>query len=147
MARHHMTADGPVPFTPEEEAEWDAMEASQNSLSAHQQRKREELAALRYQHETAGITLNGATIETNRESQALVNGAYSYSLLNPAVLIDWKAESGWIQIDATAIAGIAGAVAAHVQACFSNERTLSELIAAAETVAAVQAIDLTIGWP
>jgi hypothetical protein len=142
-----MTADGPVPFTPEEEAEWDAMEASQNSLSAHQQRKREELAALRYQHETAGITLNGATIETNRESQALVNGAYSYSLLNPAVLIDWKAESGWIQIDATAIAGIAGAVAAHVQACFSNERTLSELIAAAETVAAVQAIDLTIGWP
>ena len=28
MARHHMTADGPVPFTPEEEAEWDAMEAA-----------------------------------------------------------------------------------------------------------------------
>jgi hypothetical protein len=28
MSRHHMTADGPVPFTPEEEAEWDAMEAA-----------------------------------------------------------------------------------------------------------------------
>jgi hypothetical protein len=28
MARHHMTPDGPVPFTPEEEAEWDAMEAA-----------------------------------------------------------------------------------------------------------------------
>lgn len=28
MARHHMTSDGPVPFTPEEEAEWDAMEAA-----------------------------------------------------------------------------------------------------------------------
>lgn len=28
MARHHMTADGPVPFTPAEEAEWDAMEAA-----------------------------------------------------------------------------------------------------------------------
>lgn len=27
MARHHMTADGPIPFTPEEEAEWDAMAA------------------------------------------------------------------------------------------------------------------------
>lgn len=27
MARHHMTAEGPVPFTPEEEAEWDAMVA------------------------------------------------------------------------------------------------------------------------
>ena len=28
MARHHMTVNGPVPFTPEEEAEWDAMEAA-----------------------------------------------------------------------------------------------------------------------
>lgn len=28
MARHHMTQNGPVPFTPEEEAEWDANEAS-----------------------------------------------------------------------------------------------------------------------
>lgn len=28
MGRHHMTAEGPVPFTPEEEAEWDAQEAA-----------------------------------------------------------------------------------------------------------------------
>lgn len=28
MARHHMKAEGPVPFTPEEEAEWDAREAA-----------------------------------------------------------------------------------------------------------------------
>ncbi len=28
MARHHMTPDGPVPFTPEEEAAWDAEEAA-----------------------------------------------------------------------------------------------------------------------
>jgi len=27
MSRHHMTAEGPVPFTAEEEAEWDAREA------------------------------------------------------------------------------------------------------------------------
>ena len=27
MARHHMTVDGAVPFTAEEEAEWDAREA------------------------------------------------------------------------------------------------------------------------
>jgi len=28
MSRHHMTAEGLVPFTAEEEAEWDAMEAA-----------------------------------------------------------------------------------------------------------------------
>lgn len=29
MARHHMTDNGPVPFTPEEEIEWDAREAAE----------------------------------------------------------------------------------------------------------------------
>jgi hypothetical protein len=28
MARHHATAEGQIPFTAEEEAEWDAMEAA-----------------------------------------------------------------------------------------------------------------------
>ena len=28
MSRHHMTAEGPIPFTAEEEAEWDAREAA-----------------------------------------------------------------------------------------------------------------------
>lgn len=28
MGRHHMTPDGPVPFTPEEEAAWDAEAAA-----------------------------------------------------------------------------------------------------------------------
>ena len=106
-----------------------------------------ELAAYRFTKETAGITLNGMTIETNRESQALITGAWSFSQLNPAVLIDWKAESGWIQIDAATIAGIAGAVAAHVQACFSAERIHAEAILALETSEEVAAYDVTMGWP
>ena len=106
-----------------------------------------ELAALRYQHETSGITLSGMAIETDRQSQALITGAWSFSQLNPAVLVDWKAESGWIQIDAATIAGIAGAVAAHVQACFSAERIHAEAILALETSEAVTGYDLTTGWP
>lgn len=38
MARYHLTADGPIPFTPGEEAEWDATEAAwvaQKSIEAH----------------------------------------------------------------------------------------------------------------
>lgn len=27
MTRHHLTAEGLIPFTPEEEAEWDALDA------------------------------------------------------------------------------------------------------------------------
>ena len=35
MSRHHMTAEGPVPFTAEEEAEWDAMEAARAAERAN----------------------------------------------------------------------------------------------------------------
>jgi len=46
MGRHHMTAEGPVPFTPEEEAEWDAQEAAwvaeaKNRHNAEMKQKRE----------------------------------------------------------------------------------------------------------
>lgn len=117
-------------------------------LAMLKQQKTAELAALRYEKEIAGITVNGAAIATDRTSQALVNGAYSYSLLNPAVHIDWKTASGaWAQIDAATISGIAGAVAAHVQACFSAERVHAEAIAALETAEEVAAYDASTGWP
>jgi len=132
-------------LTPEEEAEW--LAAQVVSLDDVKSRRMAELAALRYQHETAGIILSGMTIATDRESQALITGAYCTSLLNPSVLIDWKAETGWIQIDAATITRIAGAVASHVQACFSAERVHAEAIAALEASEAVAAYDMTTGWP
>ena len=46
MARHHMTADGPVPFTAEEEAEADAREAANAAEQAA-------LAATEYQRQRA----------------------------------------------------------------------------------------------
>lgn len=46
MARHHMTANGPVPFTPQEEAEWDAREAEHAAQQAA-------LAATEYQRQRA----------------------------------------------------------------------------------------------
>jgi len=110
-------------------------------------RKLSEIAAYRYAKETAGITMNGAVIKTDLESQAKINGAWSAAQMNPAILIDWKAESGWIQIDAATIAAIAGAVAAHVQSCFSTERIHAEAIAALVTSEEVQSYDITNGWP
>ena len=47
--RHHMTANGPIPFTSEEEAEWDAMEAAAIAKSEADkivQRRQEILASL-----------------------------------------------------------------------------------------------------
>ena len=106
-----------------------------------------ELAAYRYTKETAGITLNGAGIKTDLESQAKINGAWSAAQMNPAILIDWKGENGWIQIDAATITAIAMAVANHVQACFSNERIHALAINALTTIEEVLDYDFTTGWP
>ena len=46
MSRHHMTMNGPVPFTAEEEAEWDAREAEHAAEQAA-------LAATEYQRQRA----------------------------------------------------------------------------------------------
>ena len=34
MSRHHMTAEGPIPFTAEEEVEWGAMETAWTAQQA-----------------------------------------------------------------------------------------------------------------
>jgi len=105
------------------------------------------LAQERFYRETAGITVGGAQIKTDRESQALIIGAWCRAQQQPDVLIDWKGEGGWVQINAATVNAIADAVGAHVQACFSRERALAELINAAATVQEIAAIDLAAGWP
>jgi len=58
-----------------------AQDAQDDKISA--------LAAYSYDRETAGITVEGVVIRTDRESQAMVAGAKIYSDLNPEALIDW----------------------------------------------------------
>lgn len=105
------------------------------------------LAAYRYARETAGITVGGAVILTDRQSQAMIVGAHSLVTAAPATLIDWKGAGGWVQLDAATVTAIALAVGAHVQACFSAERTHAEAIGACETAEDAGTYDFTGGWP
>lgn len=106
-----------------------------------------EITKRRYEIETAGIVVGGASIKTDRESQAMISGAVAYSNLAPDQIIDWKASSGWTQIDRTALLGIAQAVGAHVQGCFAVERAHHEAADGVATLADLAAIDITAGWP
>lgn len=101
----------------------------------------------RWEVETGGIVVGGATIMTDRGSQAMVNGAYAGALRNPDVLIDFKGASGWVTLDAATMIAIGDAVFAHVQACFTRERALHQAIEAAATHAALDAVDVEAGWP
>lgn len=96
-----------------------------------------DIAASRYAIEVGGLTLpDGAKIKTDRESQSLVASALLRVQRNPALLIDWKGENGWVKIDKAAVEAIADAVGDHVQACFTAERIkadeLKDVIAAGD---------------
>jgi hypothetical protein len=86
--------------------------------------KKAEIAAYRYELETAGI--NG--IKTDRESQALITGAALQALVDPDYVCKWKTEAGFIDLNATQIKAIAQLVREHVQNCFDKEARLTELI-------------------
>lgn len=115
-------------------------------LSNAKSAKLEELASLRYAVETGGLSVNGAMIKTDRDSQVTLTGAYVAVQQNPSLLIDWKSETGWIQIDKTTVESLCMAVTAHVQGCFSKERVLTEQINALETVTEVSNFDILGAW-
>jgi len=102
-------------------------------------------AARRFVIETGGVTVNGAEIDTSRDSQAMITGAYAYSQANPSEAIKFKAASGWVTLDAATLAAIATAVGAHVQACFATEASVAADIDAGTitTPAEIDAAD----WP
>jgi len=131
---------------PAENTKWDGTQWVED-IDRIKAYKIADLASYRYDRETAGITVNGARIKTDRESQAMITGAKSYSDLNETVAIDWKGDGGWVTINRTVILAIAQAVAAHVQACFSRERVHAEAINALTTVSEIEAYDFTTGWP
>lgn len=107
-----------------------------------------QLAALRYEKETAGITIAGATIKTDRESQATVASAYTSMKNGLLAQVDWKAANGWVTITLAQLEPIAQAVAAHVQACFSRERELTNTLQAiVDNPVVVANYDITTGWP
>ncbi|MFN8727014.1 MAG: DUF4376 domain-containing protein [Rhodospirillales bacterium] len=106
-----------------------------------------ELSARRYAKEIAGVSIGGLAVSTDRESQALITGAALAATLDAAYTVDWKTPAGFVTLSAVQLLGVAQAVRAHVQACFSAERAKSEAIAALDTAAAVLAYDLEAGWP
>jgi len=102
-----------------------------------------DIAARRYQAETAGITAEGTHVPTDRDSQALVTGAALAAVLDPNYTCRWKTGEGFVTLAAEQIIAMASDMRAHVQACFDRE---AELLAALEAGSFTQAM-LDEGWP
>lgn len=109
--------------------------------------KRDKLAALaawRYDREIGGITVAGARIDTDRQSQATITGTLVAMRENLTAAVDWKtADGAFVTLTLPQIAAVAAAVVAHVQACFTAETLLAAEINAAETAEALAAIEFS----
>ena len=103
--------------------------------------KKQEIASARYAAEIAGVTVGGVTIRTDRESQALITGAALKATQDAAYTCTWKAESGFVTLNAATVLAVADAVRTHVQTCFDAEAAKCILIDAAQTVEDVEAVE------
>jgi hypothetical protein len=93
-------------------------------------------AAVRFDVETSGTTVNDMAVATDRQSQAMMASALAYLQQQAGTAsVRWKTPSGvFVDLDLTGLTAVAMSVAAHVQRCFARE---------AEVVAAIAAGDIT----
>lgn len=105
------------------------------------------LAAHRYSIETGGIVVAGMAVSTDERSKTLIHGARTAADKDATFTTRFKAGAASIRLTAPHIIAISDAVLAHVAACFDREGDLIDLIAAAPDRAALDAIDITAGWP
>lgn len=103
--------------------------------------------AERWNRETGGILLGGVQVGTALDDQNRLSGVLSAIQLGGLESVDFKAQSGWVQLTAAELQGIALAISAHVQACFTAERAHHEAIEQLQTQADVDAYDVMAGWP
>lgn len=119
------------------------------SFEEHREAKLAALRAKRWQVETGGVSVAGATVRSDEVSQGKIGNAVALFREDPLMtMVDFEAQPGvWVTLDQATMTAVGIAVGRHVQACFSHARILSEAITAAEDQAALDAIDIDSGWP
>lgn len=96
-------------------------------------------ASARYNREVGGTTVNGVAVATDRDSQAMLNGAFNMATQNNAFTTQWKNPDGsFTQLNAATIIAIAVAVGQHVANCFSTEQSVAAQVAAGTMINTTQ---------
>ena len=105
------------------------------------------LSTFRFNLEVGGISVDGVTVKTDRESQAQLTAALLTLNEGFAPSINWKSASGWINLNKAQLQQISKIVAQHVQGCFNVEQMHYSAIQKLASAEEVAAYDFTLGWP
>lgn len=104
------------------------------------------IAQHRWQVESGGTEINGMSIKTDEASQSKIANTLTSLQRGTISTVDFKAESGWVQVDLTAIEAISDAVILHVQKCYSVERVVHEKLDALDSLSDIEAFDIEAEW-
>ena len=98
-------------------------------------------AAKRWAFETGGTMVGPMKVSTDSTSQAKINAAHT-GFTNGTITgtIAFKAETGWVDVDASTMAVVYAAVVAHVQSGYAREKQAVDAIEA-ETVTKRSEVD------
>ena len=143
--RHHATAEGNIPFTAEEEAEWDAREAQAAAEAPAKARasKWEAIKATRDARKSGGALVGTKWFHTDSDSRIQQLGLVLMGASVPAV--QWKTLDGTFTTMSQTLAGqIFAAVAALDMALFANAEAHRT---AMEASANPDQYDFSAGWP
>ena len=100
--------------------DWTKVITVEDKFAKAKEAKKAEIAQARYEAEIAGVTINGVSIKTDRESQGLITGAALKAMQDNTYVCRWKGIDGFVELTAPQIIAIADAVREHVQSCFDT---------------------------
>jgi hypothetical protein len=137
----HPKADNPAVYVQD-------FVATPRDLSTAKAAVKARITARRWEAETGGVTVDGfGRILTGIDDQNRIASALQGTASAGIAEVDFKGADGWIKLSREMLANVAGIIAGHVQACFSQERTLHEAVDAAQNVDALAALDIESSWP
>lgn len=83
------------------------------------------IASRRWFAETAGITVSGVSVYTDRTTQMKLTAATLRATRDPDYTVDWKTTTGtFVTMNATQLIDMSDVVGDYVQACYTREGEL-----------------------
>lgn len=107
---------------------WNAIELDEEIVAARLETERNKLKALakakRSQAEKAGLEVNGVQLKTTVEDQNRITSIITNAQFASIETVDFKSENGWVVLSLDQIKGLAGAIALHIQKCFTANKVV-----------------------
>jgi hypothetical protein len=103
-------------------------EQAEKEAAAELQYQKDAIAKQRYEMETSGLSYEGLTVPTDRESVQILDSTCEKIRRGLVSSIDWKCKDGYLTLTAENIDALEIAILTHVQTAFGWEKLQLEAL-------------------